>query len=1122
MRNIRVHFYVTLWLTLAVAALCVTCMAQSAEGAAKQVPFNGKIPVLGQLTGSTDQVWAVAFVPNTNKVLSSGNDGVIRLWDLNTLQQIRTFSSDAGPIHALCVSPDGRTFVTASLHHVISVWDIATGNRISTFTCNSPAFAAAISPDGNWVVIGTQSGGSMLNLKTGQEVTAYAHKDGGDRAVAWSPNGQYVAAAGDKSRILIWSMQQHEFNTTLVENTGMIGCLAYTPDGRYLFCGGRKANVTQWDLSTDQKVQYVTLDGYVCSLAVTPDDRYLFAVGDDRLLHIWPLAGAARARVFGFSTEHTSAITSVAVSSDGNYALLGSQDRNISVLELNATTDTLPTDVVVNNNPLPLTPDQTPTPPPADNTPAPSGNAPTANQTPFDGRIPVLGQLGGNNSQVWAVAFVPRTHEALSFGDDEIIRLWDLNTLQQIRTFTGDTNPKDGWGYGLSVSPDGKTFVSVNRAGEVRVWDIATGNQISTFTCGANAFSAAISPDDNWVVIGTQNGGRMWNLHTGEEVPAYVRNDGAVFAVAWSPDGAYVANAGQQSQISIWSMQQQKFIATLSEKTLAINGLAYTPDGRYLFCCGRQANVTQWDLATHQKVQSITLSRRIWDLAITPDGHYLFAVGDNQLLYVWPLAGDGRVFGFSTGHTSAITSVAVSSDGNYALLGSRDGTISLLGLTAADNNAPSTDVVVSNIPSPSTPGQTQTPSPGNNTPSPPGNAPTPISISNAPPPANLPVDPNAIFRPQYQNTQKNFQQVQAEIHGLVVLILDNGDMVGQTLDIIATVMNNQGNANSGQVAFDDNQVGPEMRESLQDASRAVHLRYPIWQNGVVHISFGDEYSSKDGGSAGGAFAILILSTLENFNIDDTFAMTGEITVDWKLRAIGGVAAKIQGAIDGGCKAVIIPEDDLQEFHDAMLLDGPDTAWKIQIYAEPNLQQAEELIRTDRPKNLQEAMYLFSKVQGQFQVEGDRALYDPEVKSELEQVLALNPNCASARYMLLESQGKQPTKLSESASEYEALVDVYPLNDLILNGKTMVLNPDTLPAVVVNKMRRSLGELRNMSPDDTVPLVDDMLSLVNACDAVANGEANDQAIADQLGAVAGEFEALEMDHATMQKMIQQGI
>ncbi|HTV49436.1 MAG TPA: WD40 repeat domain-containing protein, partial [Phycisphaerae bacterium] len=84
MLNVRAHFYMALWLILAIVAPCSISLAdQSANNTAGNAPFNGRIPVVGVLSGDIGQIWTVAFVPNTHEALSAGRDGVIRLWDLN-------------------------------------------------------------------------------------------------------------------------------------------------------------------------------------------------------------------------------------------------------------------------------------------------------------------------------------------------------------------------------------------------------------------------------------------------------------------------------------------------------------------------------------------------------------------------------------------------------------------------------------------------------------------------------------------------------------------------------------------------------------------------------------------------------------------------------------------------------------------------------------------------------------------------------------------------------------------------------------------------------------------------------------------------------------------------------
>src|SRR6202021_2467746 len=57
---------------------------------------------------------------------------------------------------------------------------------------------------------------------------------------------------------------------------------------------------------------------------------------------------------------------------------------------------------------------------------------------------------------------------------------------------------------------------------------------------------------------------------------------------------------------------------------------------------------------------------------------------------------------------------------------------------------------------------------------------------------------------------------------------------------------------------------PTMRTALEEAVRAVRLRYPIWEPGHIDLSFAEKSVSHGGPSAGTVFALLMLSTLENF------------------------------------------------------------------------------------------------------------------------------------------------------------------------------------------------------------------------------------------------------------------
>ena len=76
----------------------------------------------------------------------------------------------------------------------------------------------------------------------------------------------------------------------------------------------------------------------------------------------------------------------------------------------------------------------------------------------------------------------------------------------------------------------------------------------------------------------------------------------------------------------------------------------------------------------------------------------------------------------------------------------------------------------------------------------------------------------------------------------------------------------------------------------------------------------------DGPSAGTAIFSALYSYAKNMCIPSGIAMTGEISINGNVNPVGGVAAKIQGAIAGGAERVIIPKANYQETFDKLPIE----------------------------------------------------------------------------------------------------------------------------------------------------------------------------------------------------------
>src|SRR5262249_41949893 len=142
----------------------------------------------------------------------------------------------------------------------IVLWDVASGQEVRTLTGHSRSLSRlAFSPDGQTVAAGGEDGTVKLwDVATGQEKAPLRWDSSPVRAAGFSPDGRFLAAGAQGGIVQLCEAatgrRLHTFpRGTPVEN------LVFSPDGQTLAAVGDASDATAqtlrlWDLATKQEV----------------------------------------------------------------------------------------------------------------------------------------------------------------------------------------------------------------------------------------------------------------------------------------------------------------------------------------------------------------------------------------------------------------------------------------------------------------------------------------------------------------------------------------------------------------------------------------------------------------------------------------------------------------------------------------------------------------------------------------------------------------------------------------------------------------------------------------------------------------------------------------------------
>jgi WD40 repeat protein len=528
----------------------------------------------------------------------------------------------------------------------------------------------------------TQKTGTGTGVTGQPELVVQLGHSSAIRTMSFSPDGRYVVTGGQDNTARLWETATGLEIRKFEGHRAVVLGVAFTPDGRNILTSSADASVRLWDLATGKQIRQFTGEREEMTSVTVSNDGRMVAAGNGMTVRLWELAAAREVRNFPMSSR----VNSVAFSPDGKRVVVGTgasldpsrikewmlkTQGKTSVSEQEVSREVIRQSAYIKREVVML-----------------------ETETGHD-----IWRFAGLASPVQAVAFSSDGSLVLSAsggreGGDNVAHLFDSATGRELRHFTHEDKlmgPEPL--LDVSFSPDGRQALTVGIA-SARVWDLSSGAAIRRLEHPARQPFCGAFSREGLIAIAYSQTADLYEASTGSRVRSLEGYAYESSVMAVSPDGKFIATGNYQVKetdhiepagtICLWDIASGKEVRRFDGHQSSINSLIFSKDNRLLLSGSTDRTARLWDLESGKEVVRFetkagegSMFAAITSVALSSDGRFAVAGFENvaasngesvNYARMWETASGREIQKFP--HQDGINSVAFSPDSRFVLTGS--------------------------------------------------------------------------------------------------------------------------------------------------------------------------------------------------------------------------------------------------------------------------------------------------------------------------------------------------------------------------------------------------------------------------------------------------------------------
>ena len=411
---------------------------------------------LAELAGHASTILALAVDLESSLAASGDRDGNLRLWDLEGSRLVAELSFDDGPVRGLSFRSDGARLLATGARRV-QVFDVATRALLGT-PVEQSAQVAHFVDGGSILAGGTASPLREWETKSGESVAVVDLKVTGPHLCAFSRDGHSLATTREDGRVELWRMPEGARTGELEVASSAIRVLMIDPAATRLLAIEEAGTVHLRSLGEEREIFARDLGAHAVNGArFSPDGARIACARRDGTIEVLATddgatvarleAGLGEAQRLSWGPDSKTIVSTHPEGTIGLWTLDGARLLGrlhvpwpvFSIAFLRAK-DRL----------------------------AVGGWNGTLQVFDAATREPVA-TLSGHAQVVTSISSSPDGSLIASGSFDGTVRLWDAQTGEGLITF----EPKAGIVQNVSISPDGGRLTSAHADGTFRIWDLS-------------------------------------------------------------------------------------------------------------------------------------------------------------------------------------------------------------------------------------------------------------------------------------------------------------------------------------------------------------------------------------------------------------------------------------------------------------------------------------------------------------------------------------------------------------------------------------------------------------------------------------------------------------------------